>query len=168
MKTHTIRNSDPRHRSRLQARPAHRRLIRGERGQALVELALIMPLLALLLLGAAEVGRLAYAAIEASNAARAGVQYGAQNHITASDFAGMQTAALNDAPNVTGLAANATNFCGCANGAASTCAPTDCAGSRIIEYVQVNTSATFDPLVYCPGLPKTFNLNGQAVMQVWQ
>lgn len=159
---------DSRPRNRLKTRSAHRRLIRIEHGQALVELALTMPLLALLLLGAAEVGRLAYASIETANAARAGVQYGAQNHITASDYQGMETAALDDGPNVSGLAAAATNFCGCANGAASTCAAGDCAGSRIIEYVQVNTSATFDPLIYCPGLPKTFNLNGQAIMRVWQ
>lgn len=139
-----------------------------DRGQALVELALTMPLLIILVLGAAEVGRLAYAAIETSNAARAGVQYGAQNHITASDFVGMQTAALDDGPNVAGLAANASNFCSCANGAPSTCAAGDCAGSRIIEFVQVNTSATFDPLIYCPGLPRTYNLNGQAIMRVWQ
>lgn len=151
---------------------AGNRAIRGLRsgtsGQALVELALTMPLLVLLLLGAAELARVAYASIETSNAARAGVQYGAQNHVTASDFAGMQLAATNDGPDVPGLAANATNFCSCANGAASTCAVGDCAGSRILEYVTVNTTSTFDPLIYCPGLPTSFTINGQATMQVWQ
>lgn len=141
---------------------------RSTSGQALIELAVTMPLLVLLLVGAAELARVAYAAIETSNAARAGVQYGAQNHVTASDFAGMQLAATNDGPNVHGLAANASNFCICANGEASTCATGDCAGSRILEYVTVNTTSTFDPLIYCPGLPTSFTLNGQAVMKVWQ
>ncbi len=139
-----------------------------ERGQAMVELALTMPLLMLLLLGAAEFARMAYSAIETSNAARAGVQYGAQNHITASDYSGMQTAALSDGPNVRGLTATATHFCGCANGAPSTCAAGDCAGSRMLEYVQVNTSATMAPMVYYPGFPRIFTLNGQAIMEVWQ
>ncbi|MGH9615291.1 MAG: TadE/TadG family type IV pilus assembly protein [Acidobacteriaceae bacterium] len=145
-------------------RASHHREI----GQALVELALTMPLLVLLLLGAAELGRLAYAAIETSNAARAGVQYGAQNHVTASDFAGMQIAATNDAQNVSGLTATAIHFCGCSDGTPSTCSTGDCEGSRMLEYVQVNTSTTFDPLVYCPALPKTFTVNGQAIMRVWQ
>ncbi len=145
-----------------------RRSCYAEAGQALVELALTMPLLALLLLGAAELGRLAYAAIETSNAARAGVQYGAQNHITASDYAGMQVAATNDSPNVPGLTATAIHFCGCSDGTPSTCSTGDCAGARILEYVQVNTSTTFDPLVYCPGLPRTFTVNGQSIMRVWQ
>lgn len=141
---------------------------RANSGQALVELAVTMPILVILLLGAAEFGRLAYAAIETSNAARAGVQYGAQNHVTASDFGGMQVAALDDGPNVPGLTATAVHFCGCADGTPSTCATGDCAGSRMLEYVQVNTSTTFDPLIYCPGLPTTYTLNGQAVMRVWQ
>jgi hypothetical protein len=141
---------------------------RSDAGQALLELALTLPLLALLLLGAGEFGRLAYAAIETSNAARAGVQYGAQNHVTASDYAGMQLASLDDGPNVPGLAATATHFCSCADGAASTCSSGDCTGSRIIEYVQVNTTATVDPLIHVPGLPATYTLNGQAVMRVWQ
>ncbi len=141
---------------------------RWQSGQAILELALTMPLLMILLLGAAEFARLAYAAIETSNAARAGVQYGAQNHVTASDFAGMQTAAVRDGSNVRRMSATATHFCGCSDGSASTCASGDCAGSRIIEYVQVNTTANVNPMVYCPGLPRMFTLNGQAIMRVWQ
>jgi Flp pilus assembly protein TadG len=141
---------------------------KSELGQALVELALVFPVLLLLLVGAAEFGLLAYTAIEVSNAAHAGVQYGAQNHATASDNAGMQAAALDDGPNVPGLAATATHFCGCADGAASTCLATDCAGSRILEYVQVNTTATVNPGLSYPGMAKTFTLSGQAIMRVEQ
>ena len=54
-----------------------------EDGQSLVELALTVPILLLLLLGAAELARVAYAAIEVSNAAEAAVRYGAQNSTTA-------------------------------------------------------------------------------------
>jgi Flp pilus assembly protein TadG len=52
---------------------------RCESGQALVELALMMPIMMLLLVGALALARVAYAAIEVSNAAKAAVQYGASS-----------------------------------------------------------------------------------------
>ncbi len=144
------------------------RELRGDIGQAFVELALILPIFVLLLVGAAELGHLAYASIEVSNAARAGVQYGAQSHITASDYAGMQMAAVNDGSDVTVLSATATHFCSCADGSASSCASGDCSASRILEYVQVNTTAAVPTLFHYPGIPPTLTLNGQAVMRVEQ
>src|SRR4030095_9748075 len=47
-------------------------------GQALVELALILPMVLLLLLGVIELGRYAYISVLVGNAARAGALYGAQ------------------------------------------------------------------------------------------
>ena len=146
----------------------HREAVGDDHGQALVELALLLPVLVLLLVGAAEFGRLAYAAIEVTNAAHAGVQYGAQNHATASDNAGMQAAAIDDGPNVTSLSATASHFCACSNGGASTCLPADCSGSRILEYVQVKTAATVDPVFFYPGLGTTVTIRGQAIMRVEQ
>ncbi|MGO8720236.1 MAG: TadE/TadG family type IV pilus assembly protein [Acidobacteriaceae bacterium] len=154
--------------------PAPRAGMRNDVGQALVELALVFPIFILLLIGAAEFGRLAYAAIEVTNAARAGVAYGAQSHITASDYTGMQTAATRDSANLTGVTATATNFCACSSAPSTqvscttviaSCSP---APLHSLEYVQVNTSATVDPLFYYPGLPKTFTLTGQAIMRVEQ
>lgn len=146
--------------------------LRNGRGQALVELALLMPIFILLILGAAEFGRLAYAAIEVSNAARAGVAYGAQTHITASDGAGMTAAALADAPNVSTISVSSvSNFCVCSTGGSLTCtnALASCPSpARVIEYVQVNTTANVNPLIHVPGLPNTFTLHGQAIMRVLQ
>ncbi len=146
-------------------------LKRNDRGQALVELALMFPIFILLLVGAAEFGRLAYAAIEVSNAARAGASYGAQSHITASDFTNIQLAATQDALNVSGVSATAADSCACSSGGTITCstALTSCPSpNRIIEYVQVNTSGTIDPLFHYPGLPTTFTLTGQSIMRVQQ
>lgn len=146
----------------------YRKTTGAESGQALVELALVAPLLCMVLIGLAEFGRFAYFAIEVSNAAHAGVQYGAQNHVTASDTAGMQTAALNDGSNVSGLTAAPSHFCQCSDGTASTCLATDCTTSRIIEFVQVNTSATVSPMFSYPGISKSLTLTGQAIMRVEQ
>lgn len=49
-----------------------RRLWKGERGQALVEMALVLPLFFLLLFGVVEMGRVGYAYITVNNAAREG------------------------------------------------------------------------------------------------
>src|SRR5579864_8958993 len=81
------------------------------RGQGAVELALLAPILVLVLVIAADFSRVFYMSIETANAARAGVQYGAQSTTKASDTAGMQQAALNDAANLSGLTATASNFC---------------------------------------------------------
>jgi TadE-like protein len=107
-------------------RPAHRCL---SRGQSAVELALLAPVLILLLLAAADFSRVYYASIEATNAARADVQYGAQSITTASDTAGMQQAALNDASNLSGLTATASNFCECPPGTSHViCSSATCSG----------------------------------------
>ena len=153
------------------------RSIAGEdRGQALIELALVMPVLTALLIGAAEFGRIAYAAIEVTIAARAGVAYGAQTIITAADLAGMQSAATNDGSDITalkpnGLSAVAAQSCTCSDGTSVTCATagTKCVSpAHILTFVTVTTTAKMDPLFHVPGLPTTYTLNGAAKMQVAQ
>ena len=150
--------------SRRQRIPA----ICGTAGQALVELALVLPIFTSLILGAAEFARLAYAGIEVSNAARAGVAYGSQSSATASDFTGMQTAATNDSPNVSGLTATATEFWSCSNAPStqSSSPPTCTTGNHLLNYVQVKTTATVNPLIHIPGLPNTFTMRGLAIMRV--
>lgn len=139
-----------------------------ENGQALVELALSLPLLMLLLLGAAEFARGAYAAIEVSDAAKAGVQYGAQNATAASDTTGVQDAAAAGAPDITLGSTTVSISCICSDGSASTCLRTDCSASHIEETLSVQTQTTFDPLIYAPGLPNSFTLYGQATQKVLQ
>jgi Flp pilus assembly protein TadG len=151
---------------------ADRSVVRNDLGQAFVELALVMPIFLLLFLGAAELGRLAYASIEVSNAARAGVAYGAQSHTTAADTSGIQLAATQDAGQITSMGTPVViQSCSCSDGTAITCANagTNCVGTaRIIEYVQVNTSATVNTAFHYPGIPNTITLNGQAIMRVEQ
>jgi Flp pilus assembly protein TadG len=164
--------SYPHHIPRLNKRVPHSRLT-GDTGQGLVELALTLPLLILILMGGAEFARFAWASIETANAARAGAQYGAQTNVTASDDAGMQTAALNDGVNLSGLTATSSHFCACSTAPTASLgclnALNSCASPAVVlEYVQVNTSSTIRPLYHWPGLPATFSPNGSALMQVAQ
>lgn len=50
------------------------RIRQGEQGQALVEMALVLPLFFLLLFGVIEMGRIGFAYVTVSNAARSGVR----------------------------------------------------------------------------------------------
>ncbi|MGA7856628.1 MAG: TadE family protein [Terracidiphilus sp.] len=142
------------------------RALNKDHGQALVELALAVSLLTLILVGAVEFSRLAYASIEVSNAARAGVSYGAQSITTAADTTGIQTAAQNDASELTLGTTTATTSCICSDGTASTCAAGDCSTSNIERILTVNTQATIDPGFHLPGMASTYTLHGKAIQKV--
>lgn len=143
-------------------------LLRNCSGQSLVEIAVTLPILTILLLGGAELSRLAYASIEVTNAAQAAVQYGDQNIGFAADQPGMLAAAQEDASNLSGLTlANSSQYqCSSAPGTYITVTNTSCQGSQIEEILTVTTSATFNPLIHLPGLPATFTITGQATQMV--
>jgi hypothetical protein len=155
----------------------------GQSGQALIETALSGALLILFLLGAACLGRVSYTAIEVSNAARAAAQYGAMNggaflptDSTGLDSAGMLTAAQSDAGNLGALVQFSSGYptytCSCSGSGTASCTPpatpSGCATSHIIVTIQVQTTASFNPLVFVPGLGHSFTLYGTAQEQVLQ
>lgn len=141
---------------------------KSDSGQAILELAMMLPVALILLLGIAEIGRYANESIVVYHAARAGVQYAAQNTVTASDTAQIIQAAKDDAPGVANLSVTPSIYCTCADGDSSTCQPTDCSGSRIIEYVKVDTETQIQSLFHYPGLPQAFTVKGQDIMRVSQ
>ena len=167
------------------SRQSARRRVHEDSGQALVELALVVPLLTLIFVGAAEVGRIAYAAIEVNNAARAAVAYASQSHTTAdntnpANLALIQLAATQEAPDVSGMTVAVSNSCSCATVpstgsvtytsiACGATALTSCPSpNRIMDTVQVNTSATIDTAFHFPGIPNSLTLRGQAIMNTVQ
>jgi Flp pilus assembly protein TadG len=143
----------------------------SQAGVALVEFALVVPLLMLVLIGLIEVGRFTYYSILVANAARAGAAYGAQNDITALNNQGMQDAATKDGQSISQLQAVASQFCRCSDGTTEStiaCVPlTTCpSGQHRLIYVQVNTSGTFDALFHYPQLPSQFAVSSSAIMRV--
>lgn len=70
--------------------------LRPDAGQALLEVALLTPMLLALLLGVIELGRYAYFGILVGNAARAGAAWGSQNSTVSTDGGGICKAAAND------------------------------------------------------------------------
>jgi Flp pilus assembly protein TadG len=157
------------------------RFVPGEdRGSALIELTLVMPVFALLTVGWVDFARTAYFSIEASNAARAGVAYAAQGTTFATNTSGIQAAADNDAPNLTSvatLAVTSNSVCQCDNAGTFTTIGTTtsaCASasssclspSRVISYVQVNTSAQVSSIFANRGAPAAYTVRGQAIMRI--
>ena len=149
---------------------------RTDAGQALVEAALVLPVLLLLILSALETGSIAYNAIEAANAAEAGALYAAQSRANAANTTGIAQAATNDASNVLSVTATATTTCACQSAAGTiTAGPGSCTGtivtscaSSVVEWVNVVTAANVTPMFQLPGLPATLTLKGNATMRVAQ
>jgi len=143
----------------------------SERGQAIIEMTLILPFFLLLLMGVIDFSRVFYTALAVTHAARAGAQFGAQSNARSQDTAGMQQAAriaAQDDIDTSALTVTATNFCMCtADGvtltAMATCTSA-CASTRQI-YVQVAVANTFRTLWNYPGIPHTINLNRTAIMR---
>ena len=149
-----------------------------EAGSALVEAALTLPLLVSMLLGVVELGRVTYIAIETSNAAKAAVQYGAQNSMTAIDQAGMEKVAQLEASGLASknvnLSISTTGDCSCSSPDTDSVKPFDChnappdscpSPSHIEQTITATVTASFDPVITLPGIPTPFTLTGKAVQK---
>jgi len=139
-------------------------------GQSLVEFVLIVPLLVILLVGAIEIGRLAYYAIAVTNASRAAVQFGAQNYATAGNTTGIKQAAVDDfgSPMLSPDNVTKSFFYTWEDGTPADCDNIDCnaTGNRFIPYLKVTTQLQLMSLIGFPGLPASFVLNGEADMRI--
>jgi Flp pilus assembly protein TadG len=161
----------------------------SQSGQALVEVALTLPLLLLLLMGVIELGRYAYISILVGNSARAGAAYGAQSGGTSGDTAGITLAAKNDFQNngqkLSKLTVNSVVSCGCDNAGTLTVDYTsspDCSdatnpalgatiaacvpGGHWVAMVAVTSSGTFNSIFNAFGIPTSITLSKTATMRV--
>ena len=154
---------------------------RSEIGSALVELAVTMPVLVTILMGAADFGRVFYRAMELTTAARAGAQDGARS--VARTSTQMKAAAVAASPEI-GLATAditvAEQRCQCASDDGSslaaptkaTCdnwaaAPSQCtaSGQHKVYFAVVTASKSFSLVSsYVPGVPNPLSVSRTA----WQ
>jgi hypothetical protein len=132
-------------------RPRPTSRIASEEGQALVEFALCLSILTLVFAGIVDYDLMIQQAMQIGEAASAGAQYGAIPG-NEKDLSGMQTAATNAAPGVSGLNVTASDVFICPPwGVVSS--STICLGyGTPLEYVQVQTSATVSPLLHWAGI----------------
>jgi Flp pilus assembly protein TadG len=143
----------------------------------MVEMAVVLPLLVLVLVGTADFARVFYMAIELQNAARAGAQYGSTSLPRMQDDVGIKNAAQQAAPN---LSLASTDISLSTPPAACWCAPNDgssftalascanaCVSGHKGETVTVTVSKTFTTISRFPGVPNTIPLTRSATMRVY-
>lgn len=138
------------------------------RGQSIVELAIVLPVLMLLMLAGTDFGRFCYVQIAVNGAARSGAQYGSQSVVTAANQSGIVRAAQIDASNIPSMTATASQ-CTCESATSVPACPTDyCSSDPQATFVVVDAQAPFQTLVHYPGIPASVTLVGKATMEVAQ
>ena len=149
-------------------KPDRIHLLRGQDGGALVELAMLLPFFTLLMLGAIDVGRAYYLAIEVAGAAHAAAAYGSQNP---TDTTGIKNAAQDDAPNVPNLSVGTPTYgCECADGssysASCSTTPSSCPNSLNVVYrVNVTVQGSYTTLIPWPRVPSSLTFTSTASMR---
>lgn len=122
-----------------------------ERGAAMVEFALVVPLLLLIVMGIVDVGRAYLVQTSVSNAAREGVRVMALSD----DSAAAQSAAISAAPGLTpGLTASQVTF------SAASCTP----GTQVTATVSYPT-AYITPLPSLLGVGSSLTVTGKGTMR---
>jgi Flp pilus assembly protein TadG len=151
---------------------AHLHLRTDERGQSLVEMAFILPVLVLLLIGIVNFGWFAYSYIELTNAANAGVHYASMSVINASNTSGILAAMTSDAGNLTSINPTTALTCLCSDGSVATSCTSYSAcvtdGDYLIDTVTVTAQTTVKPVVKFPGIPNSLTMHQSATMVVMQ
>ena len=137
-----------------------------QRGNAIMEFAIISPLLLIMTCAVCDFARLFNLSNMAVGAAEAGLYFASIGPEYWSDYSDIQTAALNDTGNYSGATASASNFCTCSVGGAQVTCPTTCGSGTEEEYVQVSVTIPFVPVFQYPYLPNPISITQTAYERV--
>ena len=135
------------------------------RGTAAVEMAIILPVLVVISLGAVDLGRLFYDGVNVANAARAGLSYGSLSETKSQNTTQITALANNDGAANGGVNVTVTRVCECAGGSVVNCESGTCSGNPPRVYVKVSTSKTYNTLLPYPGIPNTVSLSRDSYMR---
>ena len=143
-----------------------RSFAREEGGSALVEVALALPLMALLLGGTINYGVYVERKMQATEAANAGAAYGAIAG-NQKDTTGMQNAAKAASPTLSGLTATATYYYACPPSGSVVASTYSCPYfGTPMQFVKVITTATVPAMIGINGIASSVTVNGQAIYRV--
>jgi Flp pilus assembly protein TadG len=129
------------------SQPDRRRGRDGSRGQSLLELALIAPILIILMLGVIDYGRVYFAFVSVTNGARNGAHYASQSPSAAQDLQGIRNAVLGDTSELLDTSPT--------NPDVTVVTGTDSQGRL---YADVTVTYTFTTIFPWPGLPNSFQV----------
>jgi hypothetical protein len=137
----------------------------SERGGAIMEFAVLLPLLLLVACGMADFGRAAFAAIEVESAAQAGAAYGSVSKTAAAEADKIESAVLADLGGDAVAKVESERYCECPDGEAIDC-DSVCSADQPYTLVRVSVTMTFETLLDYPGLPATMPIAREAHMRV--
>ncbi len=136
---------------------------RDESGNAIVEFALIVPVLLIMILGLVDAGRAIGANARLGNGVTAGLRYALTDSYATAEIT---QAALNGSRYVSGDVTVATQrFCECPDGSAVACSGTCTAGFKRI-YVEVAMTRTQDTLFSYPVIGNSVTVSRTSSLQV--
>lgn len=144
---------------------AIRRWRADESAAALLETAVVVPVLVLLAIGVAEYGRVYFTGITVANAAMAGAEFGAQSSGT-DDSTAIKTIARNDAGDQT-LVVTSNHSCRCPGSESTVACSSVCAGYGNPQFfVDVTASKSISLFLKSPGIPTTISVSRTATFRV--
>ena len=132
------------------------------RGVAMVELAVVLPLLLLLLLGAIDFGRFAHSYITVTNASRSGAAFGAVNPFTTATQGNWQTQVRDRVTQEMQGVMDADAEFGDADLAVTAVRSLDAGG---LWRIRVEVTYPFEPLVPWPGIPARLDMKRAVEMR---
>ena len=143
------------------------RLWRSETGGALVELAVVLPILVLIAVGVMDYGRVYYTSVTVANAARAGAEWGAYGRTgSTTDNAKMQSFAQLEGAEAGTLNITSGLLCRCTPGGSTVSCTTSCGGYGAPQtYVTVTATKTVNLILRYPGLPPTITISRSATFR---
>ena len=155
-------------RTRRRIEAETRALMGDQAGNILVEFAFIITVLILLGVGMFDFGRYGLLFTRSYSAARAGAQFGIQSQGTASNYAGMRQAALDDAGlTAAELQVDPRRYCSCPGSTAEVgCAGTCADGGYVPNFVEVTVSNSLDLFFDYPGIGDTLPVVTRIRMRV--
>ena len=140
----------------------------NQRGSAMIEAGLLLPMLILLTCGSMDLARVFFAGIAVEGAARAGVQLGSFS-VGDAAITKMNDAADADATSqgLTGLSTSSRKFCSCVGGTGEvSCSTATCSGALPPVYVETTANYTFNPIIPYPGIPRNIAISNSARFRV--
>jgi Flp pilus assembly protein TadG len=139
----------------------------GTSGSVAMEFGLMVPFLAIMIAGIADVGSAAYRSMQVQAAAEAGAIYASQHEFDAAGISAAVTNAVGTASGITAPTPTLFRGCPAAGGVTVITCTTTCQcpnGSQAGQYVRVTAQVHYTPLFADVGLPTT--ISGEAVVRI--
>jgi len=132
----------------------------------MVEFAVVFPILVLLLIGAADFGRVFFTSVAVANAARAGAEWGAMTPANSQDSLGIVNFAKFDGAEAGTITVTAQTVCRCGTTVTACSTTPNCSGYGVPKsYIEVTASKTVNLILPYPGVPNNISVSRTATFR---